>query len=230
MNSHLAIFQGITGANDEKEQFFIGMCTYNGEKWVEDAIKSVINQSYQNWHLYVTDDGSSDTTSKVLSRLKKEFPDKITLNLLGSNCSPLSPLNFAIRAFLRNNKYSAFTILDQDDVAEPDWLLNCSKLLKGNTKVLRCKNARFNESLTDMKYVYPAASQIVALREVIERVGERVDRNHPIVSDTEYLKRVERDAIANKHAVVLTPFICQKMRIHGANQTMLGTTKPVKTN
>jgi glycosyltransferase involved in cell wall biosynthesis len=202
------------------------MCTYNGEAWVGEAIQSILDQSFSDWHLYITDDGSSDSTAQILAQFKEKSPEKITLNLLEQNCSPKTPTNFSIQFFLQNEQFSAFTILDQDDVAEPNWLLNCSKLLKGKIKVLRCKNARFDESLTEMKYVYPAASQIVALREVIERVGERVDRNHPTVSDTEYLKRVERDAIANKHAVVLTPFLCQKMRIHGANQTILGTTKP----
>jgi glycosyltransferase involved in cell wall biosynthesis len=209
-----------------QQHFLVSMCTFNGEAWVNEAIQSVLDQSFCNWHLYITDDGSSDSTTKILTQFKNNFPEKITLNLLEQNCSPQTPTNFSIRFFLQNERFSAFTILDQDDAAEPDWLSNCSKLLKGKTKVLRCKNARFNETLTEMKYIYPAASQIVALREVIKRVGERVDRNHPVVSDTEYLKRVERDAISNRYAVVLTPFLCQKMRIHGANQTILGTTKP----
>lgn len=207
--------------------FLISICSFNGEKWISDAVQSILNQGYDNWHLHITDDGSSDSTPNILKQFKQQLPNKITLNLLEENCSPLSPANYSIQFFLENKQFSAFTILDHDDAAEKDWLQNCAKLLKGKTKVLRCRNARCNETLSEIKYTYPAAAQIVAVREVIERVGKKVTRDYPMVSDTEYLQRIEQDAIINRYAVVLTPFLCQKMRVHGANQTLLGTTKPV---
>lgn len=44
----------------------IAMATYNGEKFIEEQIKSIQAQTYQNWHLYISDDGSSDNTIEII--------------------------------------------------------------------------------------------------------------------------------------------------------------------
>ena len=41
--------------------------TYNMSKFVGSAIKSVLNQSFQNFEILVVDDGSTDNTAEVLS-------------------------------------------------------------------------------------------------------------------------------------------------------------------
>ena len=45
-----------------KDSVAILMSTYNGEQFLDEQIKSIINQTYQDWHLYIRDDGSSDNT------------------------------------------------------------------------------------------------------------------------------------------------------------------------
>lgn len=56
------------------------MPTYNDEKTIISSIKSVINQSFNNWHLYVVNDGSTDNTENVLEEYIKDnkLMDKIT--------------------------------------------------------------------------------------------------------------------------------------------------------
>lgn len=44
----------------------IAMATYNGEKYISEQIDSIINQNYQNWKLYISDDGSMDDTVKII--------------------------------------------------------------------------------------------------------------------------------------------------------------------
>jgi alpha-1,3-rhamnosyltransferase len=46
---------------------------YNHDKYVEQAILSIINQTYQDFELLVIDDGSSDSTPQILERLSKQF-------------------------------------------------------------------------------------------------------------------------------------------------------------
>jgi glycosyltransferase involved in cell wall biosynthesis len=41
--------------------------TYNSDKYIADAITSVIKQDYKNWELLVVDDGSTDNTTAVVS-------------------------------------------------------------------------------------------------------------------------------------------------------------------
>ena len=42
------------------------MCTYNGEDFLEEQLDSIETQDYQNWTLFVNDDGSKDSTLKIL--------------------------------------------------------------------------------------------------------------------------------------------------------------------
>ena len=39
---------------------------YNKAEFLEEAINSVITQTYKNWHLYIVDDHSEDNTLKLL--------------------------------------------------------------------------------------------------------------------------------------------------------------------
>ena len=48
----------------EKPSVDIILPNYNKDKFLEEAINSVINQTYKNWHLYIVDDHSSDDSCK----------------------------------------------------------------------------------------------------------------------------------------------------------------------
>lgn len=49
------------------------MCCYNHEKYVAEAIESVINQSYQNIEFLVADDGSPDHSVDIMKQYSKYF-------------------------------------------------------------------------------------------------------------------------------------------------------------
>ena len=46
-------------------QIAILMATYNGEKYLREQLDSIFNQSYQDFVLYVRDDGSSDNSPLI---------------------------------------------------------------------------------------------------------------------------------------------------------------------
>ena len=47
------------------------MPNYNKGKYLVKAIKSVLNQSFRNWKLYIIDDASNDDSVKILKKFKK---------------------------------------------------------------------------------------------------------------------------------------------------------------
>lgn len=57
--------------NFENPKVTVRMSAYNHELFVEQAILSIINQTYQDFELLVIDDGSSDRTPEILERLSQ---------------------------------------------------------------------------------------------------------------------------------------------------------------
>ena len=82
---------------------------YNKAEFLEEAINSVITQSYKNWHMYIVDDNSSDNSWNVI----KKFLDlkNITAIRLSKNKGPSFCRNYAMR--ISKSKYIAF--IDSDD-------------------------------------------------------------------------------------------------------------------
>ena len=63
-----------------EEKIDILLATYNGEKYVAEQIESILNQTYKNFNLIISDDNSSDNTPKILEDYAKK-DSRIILNL-----------------------------------------------------------------------------------------------------------------------------------------------------
>lgn len=44
------------------------MATYNGEKYIEEQIESIIKQNFNDFTLYIQDDGSTDNTINIITQ------------------------------------------------------------------------------------------------------------------------------------------------------------------
>ncbi len=53
--------------------FAILLCTFNGEEFIEKQLKSIEGQTHRKWHVYVSDDGSNDSTLAILERYKDHW-------------------------------------------------------------------------------------------------------------------------------------------------------------
>lgn len=95
------------------------LSTYNGEKYLEQQIDSILNQKYENWRLIIRDDGSTDNTNQIISEYKKSYPERfLVIESEGVNLGPAQ--SFHILAQYSSAPYVAFC--DQDDIWLPEKL------------------------------------------------------------------------------------------------------------
>ena len=92
------------------------LTNYNKGNFINEAINSVINQTYANWKLIIIDDCSQDKSKKILANYKN---DKIKMVFLSKNKGVAFCRNLGIR--LSNSKYISF--LDADDYWSKNKLL-----------------------------------------------------------------------------------------------------------
>ena len=82
---------------------------YNKAEFLEEAINSVITQTYKNWHLYIIDDHSNDNSAKVIDKFFNL--ENVTVIKLYKNKGPSFCRNYAMR--ISESKYISF--IDSDD-------------------------------------------------------------------------------------------------------------------
>lgn len=92
------------------------MATYNGERFIAEQIRSLLSQTYQDWHLYVHDDGSQDCTVAVVKEFENRHSDKITILDYSSAGGPCK--NFL--SMLNRVEAPYYMFCDQDDVWLPE--------------------------------------------------------------------------------------------------------------
>lgn len=56
----------------DKVKISIIVPVYNVEKYLEECVESILNQTFQNFELILIDDGSTDTSGKKCDRLATE--------------------------------------------------------------------------------------------------------------------------------------------------------------
>lgn len=84
--------------------------SFNSEKFISDTIRSVKNQTYQNWEMIIVDDGSTDNTVSIIEEFLHD--NRIQLHRLDKNSGTGVARNKAIS--LAKGRYIAF--LDSDDL------------------------------------------------------------------------------------------------------------------
>lgn len=91
--------------------------TYNGAKYLDKQIASLLSQTITDWRLLVRDDGSTDNTVSLIQNYVMQYPDQVVLikdsygNLRTSGC---------LNNLLPFIKGEYFMYCDQDDIWEPN--------------------------------------------------------------------------------------------------------------
>jgi len=105
--------------------------TFNSEKYIEETIQSVLNQTYKNWELVIVDDASTDTTSKIIKELQDK-DSRIQFLQLGINSGAGIARNKGIE--MAQGEFVAF--LDADDLWKPEKLLKQLDFMNKNNALV----------------------------------------------------------------------------------------------
>ncbi|MBI2552394.1 glycosyltransferase [Candidatus Uhrbacteria bacterium] len=194
---------------------------YNGEKFIAEAVQSMLEQTYRDFELIVIDDGSTDRTAAILD----QFHDTRILRLRNpENLGLVRSLNLAAQK--AQGKYLAR--MDADDVSHPARLEKQVKFFELNPEVgvvgtaVRQTDAR-GRALSTL--VYPETHELifwrfffglalqhptVMLRADLFNAVHGYNEEFPCAQDTELWSRLlERTKFAN------LPEVLHYRRMHG---------------
>jgi teichuronic acid biosynthesis glycosyltransferase TuaG len=92
---------------------------HNAERFLPEALDSVLAQSYTQWAAVIADDASSDRTREIAADYAARHPRRISVVELNSNSGPAVARNEAIAA---SNGTELIALLDSDDRWRGDYL------------------------------------------------------------------------------------------------------------
>jgi glycosyltransferase involved in cell wall biosynthesis len=105
------------------------MAVFNGATNLQEQLESFDAQTYSNWSLFVSDDGSEDDTPQILAEFRRSHPDREIILVEGPRKGFAQNFLSALRRLPKRDRWVAFS--DQDDV----WL---SDRLERGMAALQC--------------------------------------------------------------------------------------------
>ena len=145
-----------------EEKIDILLPTYNGEKYVEEQIDSILNQTYKNINLIISDDCSKDNTRNILKEYEKK-DKRITLYLQEKNMGVVKNIEF----LLKQVKSNYFMLADQDDVWLEEKISKSMETLKSQNADLVFGDLEVVDK--DLKTIYPSFGDFMLLNRKIKK-------------------------------------------------------------
>jgi len=124
----------------------IGLPVYNGEKYIREAIESVLDQTFKDFELIISDNASTDRTEQIC----REYVDKDPRIRYYRNEKNLGAAKNFNRTFeLSHGEY--FKWLASDDAIESEFLTCCVDLMDSDpTLVLTCSKCISRNETTNV--------------------------------------------------------------------------------
>lgn len=110
------------------------MPVFNMEEYVEEAIISIINQTYKKIELILVDDASSDKSSVIIKYYARLYPNIIKTIRISKTSNAAG--NGAFNAGLRKARGQFVARMDADDVSKPERIAHQVNYLIKNPKVV----------------------------------------------------------------------------------------------
>ena len=209
---------------------------FNGEKYLQQCLESVISQKYKNWEIIFWDNQSTDSSSKIFKqykdiRFKYFLADKHTNFLYEARNYALQKAQGDFIALLDVDDWwlpdkleKQIPLFDQKDVGLAYgnlWYLIQSKNKK---KILKKKFLPAGKILTNLLDDYVIRSATIVIRKnCLESLKYKFDENYHIIGDYDLNIR-----IAAEWNIECVQKPIAFVRIHGKNETILKKEKQIE--
>jgi len=165
----------------EKIKVDIAMACYNSAKFIETAIKSIIEQTHKNWQLILCDDFSTDKSCKIVENFidkNSEYKDKIKILKHKKNYG----YGRTLRDAITNGTGELVAIIDSDDALAD----------KNAFKIMVKKHAEYPEASLVYSNYYRCNSDLIPTKRSSSRQlkkGESYLYNKIRISHLKVFKR-----------------------------------------
>lgn len=179
------------------------LASYNGEKYLEEQLDSIMNMDFKDFVLHVCDDCSKDSTCDIVRRYIDKYPGRIKLYVNESNMGSTGSFLFNLKRVAAESPSLYYMFSDQDDV----WLsdkINIS--LAAISKIERRHRASrpalvFNDALiVNDKLEYVSRSFYKTDRLKVHKTGfSRMLMENKCIGCTMMMNRALVDMVSGPH-------------------------------
>jgi Glycosyltransferases involved in cell wall biogenesis len=111
----------------------IGLPVFNGEKYLREAIDSILAQTFTDFELIISDNASTDRTEEICKEYEAKDPRvRYYRNELNLGAAP----NYNRLVELSRGEY--FKWACHDDLCAPEFLEKCVEILEQNSPIILC--------------------------------------------------------------------------------------------
>ena len=130
----------------------IALPVYNGYPSISKAIKSILNQTYKNFELIISDNKSTDKTVEIANEFAKDDP-RIIIYVNAQNIGLSKNFYKTITLASKNSKYFMFHA--HDDLLDKSFLKKSVKIMEDNSNIILTSSfcGIFKESISNIIFI-----------------------------------------------------------------------------
>jgi len=117
------------------------LCTYNGARFLPELLDSLCAQTYADWSLWISDDGSTDETRALCAAFRDSNPMHTVRLIDGPGRG--SAANFLALLCHPDLRSETVALSDQDDIWLPDKLARALTQLPGDGAAIYSAQSRY---------------------------------------------------------------------------------------
>lgn len=169
----------------------VGVPVYNGEKFLREALDSVLNQTYQNWECNIVNNASTDGTKKIALEYA-EKDNRFKLHDYTDFYPIVDNWNRTVLHISENAAY--YKILQADDWIDHSYLEDMVKIMDKHPSIGLCSSYRIDGTVVNCDGLDPQEGQFYSGKDMLIRhLKEEIDITGSattLLFKVEYLKKL----------------------------------------